>query len=207
MKQLYTLPTVGSSGVFTFAAPFNSTTLAGEKLTVKAIRTITELESNNIDVLKTRYIDLGLGDVMYQEHMEIDMHFVTLQSGFGQWVEIPASHILTYPKVDGVAYLRRNIVISLPAFPKEQDIELLEQEIKDIAEDYMGTRVGVKQVELGVGVIYVDEDTHRLKQIERRLARTNIPSRVARMRELEQRNTALANKVALLEQYIISKAI
>ena len=56
MNNPYVLPCVGSTGVFEFYSPFDSKIDASEQLTVKAIRTISELESNSVDVLQDRYI-------------------------------------------------------------------------------------------------------------------------------------------------------
>lgn len=203
MTTAYILPTIGSSGVFTLAPPFDKKAGPNEAFTVKAIRTISELEANSFDVKNNYYLNQGLSEQMYIDDVQKDMHIVSLQSGYGQWIEVPASFILKYPRIDGVPYQRYNIVIGLPAVPLDMSVDLLKDELVDIASDYIGAEVGSAVVETST-VVYVTHEQHAMKSAERRLNAAAIEPPIARVRAYQQANQALRNKVALLEQTVIA---
>lgn len=202
----YVLPSIGSSGLFKIAAPFNATIRPDEKYTVKAIRTISELESNGIDVKKTRYIDNGLTESNYNDDLLVDMHIVTMQSGYGQWYEVPARYIEKFPRIDGVAYTRRNIVVQIPFVEKGTDYTLLMDDIKQVAMDHIGAEVGVAQVEVSTSII-LSEQEHAVKKAQRKLNKNLNPSQLAINKELRSQNQLLRDKIAMLENYIISKGL
>lgn len=202
MTTAYILPTIGSSGVFKLAAPFDQKIGPSEAYTVKAIRTLSELESNSVDVRTTKYIEQGLSEQDYIDDLAVDMHFVTLQSGYGQFLEVPAKYILMYPRIDGVAYQRYNIVIGLPAIPMETSVELLRDELSDIAKDYIGAKVGSAIVETST-IVYVTHEEHALKEAQRRVDAAGIQPPVARIRGYQQINQSLRNHVTALEQTVI----
>ena len=161
--SLYVLPCVGSKGLFKVSPPFDNRIRADEIFTVEAIRTITELESNGLDIKKSRYIENGLTEQDYITDTEVNMHIVTLKSAYGQWYEVPARYIVSFPKIDGVVYTRRNIVIQMPYIEQEENLDLLEDELKQIAKDYIGAEVAVSSVEVSSTVV-ITETEHAVKK-------------------------------------------
>ncbi len=203
---LYILPCIGSSGLFKVSPPFNTVIRADEKFTVEGIRTITELESNGLDVKASRYIDNGLTEQDYINDAEINMHIVILKSAYGQWYEVPARYIIAFPKIDGVVYTRRNIVVQMPYIEKEEDLELLIDELKNITKDYIGAEVAVDAVEVS-STLVISEQDHAVKKAQRQLLLERNPSLSAVNRQLTMSNQSLRDKIALLEAYIIQKGI
>lgn len=203
MNNPYVLPCVGSTGVFEFYSPFDSKIDASEQLTVKAIRTISELESNSVDVLQDRYIKNGLLENDYRDDLEIDMHIVTIQSGYGLWYEIPARYIKNFPRFDGVSYSRRNLVVQLPFIEKSTPLDLLKTSISDIVTNHLGVDNEVAEVEVSTTIQLTDTE-HRLTKHKRKQEMLASKPIIIENKELKAANQSLRDKIALLEQYIIN---
>lgn len=206
MTQAYVLPTIGSSGSFKLAPPFDAKMGVSERYTVKSIRTISEIEANSVDVKKIYYLDNGLTELDYIQHVEVDMQIVSLQSGYGQWIEVPAVYILEMPKIDGVPYQKKNIIISLPPIPTDMQISVLAQDLQDTATLFIGAEASHAIIDVST-VLAVDKDTHETVKAERVAAMAASDNPAIRLKEKEAYIDLLLAKIARLEKYIIDNNI
>lgn len=205
MTDLYVLPSTRSSGVFKLAPPFDAKVGLNEVYTVKAIRSISELEADSKDVFATVYAANNIEEQIYRDHALVDMEIVSLQSGFGQWIEVPACYILEAPRIDGVPYQRYKLVVSFPPIAVDTPLELLTEEIKGMAEDFFGTDARVDIVETS-STLYVPDVDHAAEMAKRAGAAAAKPPMATRLRNLQKENQGLRERIALLEQHIIDNS-
>lgn len=198
------IPSIGTSGSYTFKSPLDVLTTGPERFTCKAVRNLSDYIANREDPEKNIYIANGLTSNDFDTDILVDMPIVSLQSDIGHWVYIPARFILTYPITNGIPYRSVMIGASLPSIPADRDVSFLLTDIANIIKDSLGVDSIMKVVETS-RVILVPKETHDLETANRKMKANYRPTdRVKYMELLTQHNTAL-EKITALEDYIKSK--
>ena len=198
------LPTLGSSGTYELAAPYDTKILPEEIYVCKAIRSLSEYISNNQDPKKLVYDYYDLTENDYEDDIKEDMEIVSLQNNDGVWLYVPARYIIKYPQVNGVPYHQVALVCKLPAIEADKDLSFLVNDIKNLIRDYMGIDSQVDVVETSRTIAVSKELSDQMK-VERSLASSGRVTDRARYTELLQRHTEALNKIGLLETYIKSQ--
>ena len=98
------IPKINSNGLFRVKEPLNSIIRTDIRYNVKAIRTISEIIEDDIDVKALIYTDQSLTDENYISDLENDIPIVTLVSPSNEYFYIPANMLLSVPDVTGVLY-------------------------------------------------------------------------------------------------------
>lgn len=194
------LPDIGLSGVFIFSSPFDSKVPNKLKLTVKAVRKISDYLASSEDVKQLCYVANDLTDEDYNNDLRIDMEIVSFQSGEGQWFYIPASYIITYPLTNGIPYRSLILGINLPQLPVTQDLTFLETDIRNLVKDHVGITPTIDKVETSA-IIYVATEKHDTIQASRNLIKNNRSYRT-RLAEANIIIDAQTAKIQDLENYI-----
>ncbi len=194
------LPDVGLSGVFELNTPFDVKVPNKLKLTVKAIRKISDYLANSEDPKQTCYLDNGLTEDDYNDDAIVDMEIVSLQSGEGQWLYVPARYIITYPLTNGIPYRSIIVGVNLPQLPVDQDLSSMEIDLINVVKDHIGVTPTIS-IEETSRVIYVSTDKHEVTQSLRNLER-NSKSYKTRLTEANIVLNAQAAKIAELELFI-----
>ncbi len=196
----YILPPIGSSGVYVLSSPFDTKVPPLASLTCKAIRKISDYLASSEDPKTLCYINNGLTEDNYNEDAILDIDIVSLQSGEGQWLYIPASYIVTYPITNGIPYRSIALAIALPQLPVTQDISAMEADVANVIRDHIGVIPSVEVVETS-RVINVSSEKHELSQTARRLVMNNKSDRV-KLAEANVLLGKLQTKVQELELFI-----
>lgn len=194
------LPDIGLSGVYELRTPFDTKVPNKTKLTCKAVRKISDYLASSEDVKQLCYIDNDLTEGDYENDLMLDMEIVSLQSGEGQWLYVPASYIVSYPLTNGIPYRSLVIGINLPQMPIEQDLTDMKTDIANLVKDHIGVLPTLSSVETSA-IIYVALDKHETNEGLRNLEKN---SKSYRTRYLEANLTidALNTKIQELETYI-----
>lgn len=171
------IPSIGDRGFYSLAAPFELR--PGSIHTCKAIRKISDLHSDNVDVFERFYQPKGLTKDIFEEDQGRDAAIISLHEDSGAWVEVPSRYLLGYPNMSGIPYKEFGFAIGLPAFPVDTDFSNLEQLLKDAVMQTMGVECTVKKVGVSNPTLK-DSTEHTLIRSERLLRSTAMtPSTLA----------------------------
>lgn len=138
----YILPTVGSSGTFTFAAPFDKLDklTTTEILYVESIRSLKELVASNEDPYKTIYLEVNMTATDFKEDLDADIPIVVLRKTNNLYAYVPADRILSAPTLTGVPYIGMTIAVKLGSLPKDIDLTLLRSTLEQDVYDVIGVK-------------------------------------------------------------------
>lgn len=196
----YILPPIGSLGTFVLSTPFDTKISTRAQLTCKAIRKISDYLSSSEDPKTLCYLNNGLTEQDYNDDAILDMDIVSLQSGEGQWLYIPAKYIVTFPLANGIPYRSIALAINLPQLPIQQDISAMLTDLSNVVKDHIGVIPIIDTVETS-RVIQVDSDKHDISQAARRLLQNNKSDRV-KIIEANILINSLQTKIQELELFI-----
>ena len=163
------IPTIGQTGFYQFAPPFavEDTTVQ----TCKAIRKISELLNESVNVFEEYYQPNGLISDIYDEDVADDAEILFMETTNGRWTMVPSRYLLGYPDMNGVPYQRVSVSLSLPAFPVGQDFTHLLPQLLEVIQNAVGTESEANVITTSRAVL-VPNDQHQLLQAERRVAMT-----------------------------------
>lgn len=196
----YILPPIGSSGTYVLSTPFDTKVPAATQLTCKAVRRISDYLSSSEDPKTLCYINNGLTQDNYNEDAVEDMDIVSLQSGEGQWLYVPAKYIVSFPLSNGIPYRSIALAVNLPQLPVSQDISDMLTDISNIVRDHIGVVPAIDTVETS-RVIQVDSTKHDVSQAARRLVQNNKSDRT-KVIEANILIGKLSTKIQELEEFI-----
>ena len=203
MAQNYSAITIGLSGRYDLAAPFN--TLINKQLsyTCVAIESIASLQIKGGDPFTDIYIPVGLSLQRFNYDDELGIPLYTLQSKNGEVLVIPGLNIIKLPDVNGVRYSNVMLGVSLSALPDEQDLSSIKTEISDLIFNRVGVRSEVKSIVFGTSSI-VSQQKHVSLEIARKENVTNNKSNLSTLTDLKNQNSQLLDRIQSLEKYISS---
>ena len=172
------LPTVGERGHYRLKPPF--TIREGEIFECKAIRKISELFDEQIDVYKEYYAPNDISEEVFQSDVRDDGCLIFLASDVNRWIICPDHFLLGYPNVNGVPYVRVNVVFSLPAMPVEQNYDDLKQQLQEVVQLALGVTPGTIMLDRRSHQLAVPLERHEATQANRRaVAQGETPTRRA----------------------------
>lgn len=197
------IPVIGSSGLFQLRPPFNAIIEPNVRYTCQAVRRLSEYLANNEKPFEDVYQSSGLTEAEYNLHLEEDMYIVSLQSEKGHWLYLPATHVSSYPLVNGIPYRAMMLVVSLPPIPVERNLDFLELAFKNIVSDSLGVNCSVKQVEAS-SVSLISKEKHDLVAMQRSTITESLVTDRARYVKLTQDYQTALDKIQELETYILN---
>jgi len=158
------IPNINAKGLFRVKEPLNNLIRDDIRYRVKAIRTISEIIEDDIDVKGLIYIDQGLDEITYEEDLKIDIPIITLVSPSNEYFYIPANLLLSIPDVTGVLYTEKAIIISLGETPKGDTYEYIHEELKSLIISKLGIEPNIEEMSLSQDIIYSTEEDKVFKQ-------------------------------------------
>lgn len=189
------IPTIGSTGFYRLAVPFELP--AGERYTCKSIRKISEHRSLGADVFKDFYESKGIDEATFLIDEKEDAEIISLMASGGKWVHVPSRYILGYPDMNGIPYRGVALYISIPPFPVSQDFSNAISQLQDVVTTSLGVSSSIKPVET-TRVSLVANASHELLKAKRLLAANGLtPS--ARATRWQMQYEALYQKFNELE--------
>lgn len=198
-----TAPSIGSRGLFTLMAPYDSLTTPGEEYTCQGLRTLRDIISSGIDALNTVYVAHTLTDVEYNDGLLRGVLIVSLQGSSGQLIQVPANYIASLPITDGIRYAAKIIGLSLGPLPLDRDLSLLSTTLANVVKDQLGVIPEVRVVQTSK-VVVVPVPNHRA--IDRARLNNAVAAPSDKLKLVQHQTTldqALA-KIQVLEAYIMA---
>ena len=197
----FPIPLVGLKGQFKFYPPFNTLLSEVAVYKVSAVRTISELLNDEIDVLNIIYLEQGISKTAYDEDLEHDLAIVVLQSEGGSLFYVPVRFIKTLPNLAGEVYVGKALFINLGNLPVNLNIDYLKSELADIIKSVLGVEATVDIEEITSRFV-VSYKKHDLLEEQRRQAITNHGTCYSRLFKLEEVLKNTKEKLSLLLQKI-----
>lgn len=161
MNEIYVVPEVGSRGLITLAAPFNTLISPTTQYTVESVRTLRDLISNDVDPYTTYYQQAAATTISlseYQSDLENNLSIVTLISDYGFTVSVPCRYIAAYPDGNVFKYHNLMVGVSLGAIYEGEDLNALLNQFSATAQALIGVTPQIKLVSVGEA-FYITPDS------------------------------------------------
>jgi hypothetical protein len=195
------VPYVGMTGLYTLKAPYTSLINTSIEYTCVAVNTISNMVAQGLDPLTDIYLANGDTQAVFDADALLNHSIITLQSGIGDVIEVPANALAMLPNADGVLYSNVLLGVSLSAVANEVDLTTLKNEIKDVVLHKLGAKCTVFETTVGASAV-VSHARHTAIEAARQ---ANINSTTTTLRQNElllTQNLALIAKVTVLENWI-----
>ncbi len=194
-------PHLGAKGSFTFASPFNNIISTHQELTVTSSRFIRDLENNNQDPLRTVYEVAGLT----KEDMIIDSNenipIISLEGTGHGTISIPARYILSIPKINGIRYQEKVVIVNVGLLPIDTDMSILLSTIDSNVQAVVGAIPTIDLVPTSA-IVKVEYNDHELLELKRSNSQvTNKSYQTKYLETLESLNKK-ENIISKLESHI-----
>lgn len=178
----------------------------GKIYTCMAIRSFDDIYELGEDVYETYYQPHNLSQEVFERDKELQTNIITLMSEDGPVVYVPDTYIVSYPAMGDVAYSHVVLSISLGAIPDYLSLDFLKDQLANVASDTIGITPEVKvHVAPHAGVVTPEE--HEIAEVNRLAAIKNRTTDYAKLKELQNQNAALQERIATLEQIIIDHGL
>lgn len=163
-------PTINVKGLFELRAPWQS--VEGRLYQVLAIRAFDDIYRLGIDVYRTYYKPMGLIDkaldptetptipLDFEAEIKDNVHIVTLVGDDGQYIYVPDSFIVGYPRNDTIPYQHVVLSVSLGALAEDVDTSPIEDEIKELVKSRFGIADPVVELHVAQSDMAVTPEQH-----------------------------------------------
>ena len=195
------IPALGSTGIYTFSAPFDTILPVSEKYTCQSVRSITELIASGVDVYANYYLSNSLTQGDYDAAVVNNTYIISLQSSIGVWAFVPANFIGTPRSVNGVGYNVVALGVSLGAIRVESDLSAIKTAISNLVRDNYGVTPIVKEIQVSK-VKYITNENDLIINNARTALINNMSTDRAKLLVLQNNLDAALLKISGLETYI-----
>lgn len=197
-------PPIGAAGRWNVKPPFNALVNASISYQCMAVRKLADILALGVNVLETYYSPHGLTEDIYQTDLETDTCILSLYGSDGTWVYVPNSYLTSYPEVDGVLYNNLALMVTLGALPDSADLGFLKTQIQGMVTNLVGVSSEVMTVVIA-GQTIVSYEAHETYEAARQNTMEMSTTDYSRQVSLEAENTALRDRIAQLEAYILEQ--
>lgn len=198
------IPNIGSSGSYEASAPFTDLVDRGVSYTCRSLRTISELASKGKDVWAEYYEPYQVEPDRYAQDVASNVTIVGLQSGVGDWVDIPSTFITRIPVSNGIIYTTLVLGISLGAVPDNFAIGPLSTALANVVKTNIGIDPQMKAVVTGQPTM-IPTDQHDRLTLARQAVITSTETDYARAQRLETEVERLQTQIKILSDALKSR--
>lgn len=195
------IPVIGTSGVFTLRAPFDSKLIANASYTCKAIRSLVEVQAAGDNAYDTYYAPNNVSQAEYSSDFNNGVCIVSLVADNGTWLHVPSSFIVSFPNVSGYVYNSTAVLIDLGPIHDGLDLTYLKSRLTSVCFDTLGLNATVQTMVTSRPAI-VQKSEHESIEAIRNSNISNSTTEYARLLELQKRLDAALEQNAALSQYI-----
>ena len=144
------IPSYYAAGSYTANNPFDQVVDPTKYYKVEGIRSVNEMQGENLDLYKLIFAPAGVAATDYQTILDD----VTRQSGAilvliasdGSRVYVPTTHLKSFPLIDGVSYERLCLIVDLGAVPPslKDTVGDINTHISNYVQAHLGIKVDVQ---------------------------------------------------------------
>jgi hypothetical protein len=198
------VPPMGTRGLYSLKAPFS--TVANQLYTCTAIRFFKDIQNQGTDVFAKYYEPKGLSQADYTRDLAANVAIVSLTSETQAPIYIPSSYILSFPGLTSFNYQQVVLSATLGALPDTLDLTFLKTQVATTIAAVLGFVPTIyENVAASTGVITPEQ--HDALEAARQAGVTNQTTDYARYIEERDKRIVLEQKLAALEQLMISKGV
>lgn len=194
------LPSLNTIGSWTLKSPWSVN--PEHVYRCIAIRYLTDLLLEGVDVVETYYQPKGLSKTEYEQDLENGVALITLEGVDQETVYVPSSYIESYPSNNTIPYNRIILAVDLGPLPDTDDVEYLKTQISGVIETAQGVAPDIEVLIAPMEGV-VTEQQHQAFMQARAAARKN---RVSDYQMLRQSQDLLervrSHKVELEKLYL-----
>ena len=199
----YIVPEIGSKGVYTFKAPYDSLTNNQTELECVSVRKMTDALSAGENVFAKYYKPYKLTQVEYDADLNADITLVNLQASIGRFVYVPNSYIASYPDVSGIRYRVMALAVELGAVADTTNLTPLIDDLKALIRSRIGILPTIQEVSISQPALVQYVDHERLEQA--RIGRITVETSLqVRYDTVVRERDELIRKNKILSDHIIS---
>lgn len=163
-------PSINTKGLFELRSPWQAG--EGRIYQVLAIRAFDDIYRMGIDVYRTYYKPMGLIDKIlepteipqtelnFEAEIRENVHIVTLLGDDGQYVYVPDSYIVSYPRNDTIPYQHVVLSVSLGALAEDVDISPIQEEVTELIRARFGIADPLVQLHVAQSDLAVTPEQH-----------------------------------------------
>ena len=195
------VPHIGSKGKYILKAPWE----AKVDLIYRCERVSSILDfklSEEVDVLKSLYLDKGLTKEDYENAIRDNIKIVTLKSGSKFRIDLPDNYIEKFPDQGFVPYQQQIISINLGLLPNDINLSNALEKIKGLIGDTLNINVE-PLIHKYESERFIDWATHEEMEKTRESGIKDFITNWEKIRRLEDENDALSAAVIELEAALL----
>lgn len=183
-------PPLTSKGMFEVQSPF--VIKRSMVYEVVAVRELTDLWVEGIDVYERYYKPVGIEKTKYQKDVDNDVAIVSLLSDEGV-AYIPDTYIVSYPELGIADYFHCVISASLGPVHKSLNTKALEKDIAELCSKHLGITATVKKHSAPLTNVLTKEEAERLEEARKGLVKVPI-SDYNKYQQERRRNIAIQQR-------------
>lgn len=199
------LPSIGASGIWKLAAPFDALLVNSRTYSCKAVRSFGDVAEAGFDVYKDYYEAYGLTKEKYELDASSGVAIVSISPESGGWIRFPSSYLIQFPSNNGVTYVSWALGAILGPLPESVDLSYLTATIKQRIMDVIGVDSDVRAVVVSDPEIIANQ-THAGIESSRRANITESTTDYAKLQEALRQRDAFAVRIQELETFIKNNA-
>lgn len=193
------IPPIGTRGIYSLNAPW--ATDATVLYSCAALREFVDLENLGSNVYETYYLPYDLERSIYERDRRNNAVIVTLVSETEAPIYVPSSYIASFPDLSYRNYQHLVLSASLGPLPDYIDLTFVKDQMAATLSEVIGVTPVVHVSVAAMNGVISPED-HDVLEVARAAAIANRTTDHARVLQLQQQNTALAQRLAILEQIL-----
>lgn len=201
---LFITPEIGSSGKYTYKAPYDTLGNNQTEFKCMSIKTLVDCLSSGEDPYKKYYEPYKLTQQDYKKDLVDSASIIGLQSAVGQWLYIPNSYLLSFPDVSGVRYVNMVLAANIGAIPETMNLDTLISEVEDAIIARLGITPEIKSVITSQPALIGYDDHMRLEGSRMNLVRQESPL-IRQVIELKTMVNVLTEQNIALSEFIKSR--
>jgi hypothetical protein len=196
------IPSVGVSGLWSLASPFNSKLLPNIPYTCIAIRKLSDVVAAGGNPEADYYAINGLDNNRYISDLNNGACIITLQGGSSSIVYVPSTSINNYPDIGGVPYTVLALAINLGAIPDSLDLSYLKYRVGNLVRDTVGIQPNINVVAISPTTLVNDRDAKAIEAARLANIGTVVTDYAKYLQAAAERDSA-RQKIQELEHYIM----
>ena len=166
-KPNWIVPELGSKGIFSFAEPFNDIIADTQELEVKALRSLKEIYDSEEDPYTNIYQSYNLTEQEFKRDLQWKVPVIVFSDSSNQYFYVPATKLLSLPKITGVKYQEVMLAVNLGYLPLGYDISLLADTLKTDLLATTGITSTVQKIQTSaIQMVSIDEHDKFKKLLE-----------------------------------------
>lgn len=197
------IPVIGTKGVWSANAPFNTKLLSRVIYTCVSQRTFSDMIAKGEDPQALYYTANGLDAATYQTDVAAGAVALTLQAPDNSTVVVPSTYLASYPDGNGVAYHVMAIAIKLTALPDTLDLSALLAKLESDCVNMIGVTATAQAVSISNATL-INATDNAATEAARKALITDNTTDYARLQLANTQLAAYMQRCTELEQYILS---